>query len=120
MFRSLGLRAKLALIVLGTEAFVVVLASLALFGTGTLKPAVAAAVGGGVLALIVGAALLSARPFGIAIGWLVQALLLASFALDPLVGVVGLVFAAMWVYCMIVGGRIDRRDAGERRSAHDA
>jgi hypothetical protein len=25
------------------------------------------------------------------------------------VGVVGVVFAALWVYCMIVGGRIDRR-----------
>ena len=38
-------------------------------------------------------------------------MLVATFAVSVPVGVVGLVFAAIWVYSMIVAGRIDRRDA---------
>jgi hypothetical protein len=103
--------ASLASIVLATEFVVVVLAALVVFGLKAL-PAPLALGGGGVLLLVIALAAATARSrFGIALGWLVQVLLVAAFAVQIAVGVVGVVFAALWVYCMIVGGRIDRRAA---------
>lgn len=103
------LTASLAMIVLATEFLVVVLAALALFGTGALTPAFALGGGGAVLVLILLAIALARNPVGIALGWAVQIVLLACFAADFVVGVVGLLFAGLWTYSMIVGRRVDRR-----------
>ncbi|HET6826697.1 MAG TPA: DUF4233 domain-containing protein [Amnibacterium sp.] len=103
--------ASLASIVLATELVVVVLAALVVFGLKVL-PAPVALGGGGALLLVIAVAAATARsPIGIALGWLVQVVLVAGFAVQVAVGVVGVAFAALWVYCMIVGGRIDRRAA---------
>jgi hypothetical protein len=96
---------------LATELLVVILAALALLGLKGLPPAVALGGGGGLVVLIAIGAALSTNRVGIAIGWLVQVVLLASFAVSIPVGIVGVVFAAIWVYGMIVGRRIDRREA---------
>ena len=109
--RARTVTASLAAIVLATEFLIVVLAALVLFGLGTLPPGVALG-GGGVLLVLIGiAALLASRPAGIAIGWVVQVVLVLSFAVDIAVGVTGLIFAALWTYSIIVGRRIDRRTA---------
>lgn len=97
------------MIVLATEFLVVVLAALALFGTGALPPAVALGGGGALLVLLLLAIALARNPVGIALGWAVQIVLLACFAADVVVGVVGLLFAGLWTYSMIVGRRVDRR-----------
>jgi hypothetical protein len=109
--RARTVTASLAAIVLATEFLVVVLAALVLFGLGTLPPGLALGGGGAVLVLIGVAALLASRPVGIAIGWVVQVVLVACVAVDIAVGLVGLVFAALWTYSIIVGRRIDRRAA---------
>lgn len=109
--RPRSVTAQLAAMLLATELVVVLLASLALLGLGDLPPAAALGGGGAVIVLIAVAAALARRPIGIALGWLVQVVLLATFALSIPVGVVGVVFAAIWVYSMIVAGRIDRRTA---------
>ena len=109
--RARTVTASLAAIVLATEFLIVVLAALVLFGLGTLPPGVALGGGGALLVLIGIAALLASRPAGIAIGWVVQVVLVLSFAVDIAVGVTGLIFAALWTYSIIVGRRIDRRTA---------
>jgi hypothetical protein len=96
---------------LATELLVVVLAALALLGLRDLPPAIALGGGGGLIVLIAIAAALSRKRIGIVLGWIVQLVLLATFAVSIPVGIVGVVFTAIWVYGMIVGRRIDRREA---------
>jgi hypothetical protein len=111
--RPRTLTASLASIVLATEFLVVVLAALVVFGLRAL-PAPLALGGGGALLLVIAVAAATARSrIGIVLGWLVQVVLVAAVVIQPAVGVVGVVFAALWVYCMIVGGRIDRRAASQ-------
>jgi hypothetical protein len=111
--RPRSLTASLASIVLATEFLVVVLAALVVFGLRAL-PAPLALGGGGALLLVIAIAAATARSrTGIVLGWLVQVVLVAAVVIQPAVGVVGVVFAALWVYCMIVGGRIDRRAASQ-------
>ena len=109
--RPRSLTATLASIVLAVEFLVVVLAALVVFGLRAL-PAPLALGGGGLLLVVIAiAAALARSRVGIVLGWIVQVVLVAAVVVQPAVGVVGLIFAAMWVYCMIVGGRIDRRAA---------
>ncbi len=103
--------ATLAAMMLATELLVVLLVALALLGLGTLPAAVALGGGGALVVLIAVAAALSSRRIGIVLGWIAQVVLLSTFALDFAVGLVGLIFAAIWTYSMIVGRRIDRRTA---------
>ena len=103
--------ASLAAIVLACEFLIVVLAALVLLGLRDLPPGIALGGGAALLVLIAAAAALSTRPVGIALGWVVQVVLLLTFRLNLAVGVVGLIFVALWVYSMIVGRRIDRRAA---------
>ena len=115
--RPRSVTASLASIVLATEFLVVVLAALVVFGLKSL-PAPLALGGGGALLVAIAIAAATARSrIGIALGWLVQAVLIAAFAVQVAVGAVGVVFAALWVYCMIVGGRIDRGAPIERTGA---
>lgn len=109
--RPRSVTASLAAIVLAVEFLIVVLAALVLFGLRSLSPALAFGGGGALLLLILVAAALSRSRVGIALGWVAQITLLATLALDPVVGVVGLIFVALWTYSMIVGRRIDRRTA---------
>jgi hypothetical protein len=96
---------------LACELVVVLLAALALLGLGGLPAGVSLGGGGALVVLIAVAAALATNRIGIALGWAVQVVLLATFAVSIPVGVVGLVFAGIWVYSMIVGRRIDRRAA---------
>jgi hypothetical protein len=96
---------------LATELVVVLLAALAILGLGDLPAGVALGGGGALIALIAIAAVLASRPLGVALGWVVQVALVAAIVVNIPVGIVGLVFAAIWVYSMIVARRIDRRPA---------
>lgn len=109
--RARTVTATLAAMMLATELLVVLLVSLALLGLGTLPAAVALGGGGALVVLIAVAAALSSRRIGIVLGWIAQIVLLSTFALDFAVGLVGLIFAGIWTYSMIVGRRIDRRTA---------
>lgn len=109
--RPRSVTATLAAMLLASELVIVLLAALALFGLGDLPPAAALGGGGAVLLLIVVAAALSRRRVGIVLGWVVQVVLVAAIVVSIPVGVVGLIFAAIWTYSMIVGARIDRRAA---------
>jgi hypothetical protein len=98
--------------VLVLEAVVLFFASLTMFGLKVFEPAFPAWVAlpaGGVLILVFLAttAVLRYR-WGIAIGWVLQAGLIALGILTPFMYVVGGGFALLWIYCFTRGRRIDR------------
>ncbi|MBT2499965.1 DUF4233 domain-containing protein [Agromyces sp. ISL-38] len=116
-----SLQQTLASIVLAFEVIVVFLASLVIWGLAAPAaegdmPAWVALVAGGVMivGLIATIGLLRFR-WAYALGWVLQALILAAGFLNPAMFVVGALFGGMWWYCMVVGARIDR----ERTAAAD-
>ncbi|MGO4691116.1 DUF4233 domain-containing protein [Glaciibacter sp. 2TAF33] len=107
--RPRSLKRSLASIVLGFELVVVFLGALVLFGLGSLPPTVALG-GGAALCLVMVATIALLRfPFAYLVGWAVQAVIILSGIFNPALFVVGLIFAALWTYCMISGTRIDRQ-----------
>jgi hypothetical protein len=112
MKRRRSVTESLLSIVLALEAFVVFFASLTIFGLKVLEPVLPAWVAlpaGGVFILVLLATVAVLRyPWGVAIGWVLQAALIALGILAPLMYVVGAGFAALWIYCFIRGRRIDR------------
>lgn len=109
--RPRSVRGSLLSIVLGFEIVVVFLGALVAFGLDALEPPVAF-IGGGVMVavMIVTLGLVQFR-VGAIIGTVVQAAIVASGFLVPVMFFIGGTFAAVWVYCLIVGTGIDRRNA---------
>jgi hypothetical protein len=109
--RSRSVRESLASIVLAFEIIVVFLASLVAFGLNA-QPAAVALIGGGAicLALIITLALLR-YDWAFVLGSVLQGVIVATGIFVPVMWVIGLAFAGMWIYCMIAGGRIDRQKA---------
>jgi hypothetical protein len=109
--RARGVQESLGSIVLGIEIVVVFLAALVVNGLGALPPALALGGGAALVALMIAAIGTLRWPIGVVLGWLVQAIVVAGGLLVPDLFLVGALFVAMWAYCMIMGGRIDRRNA---------
>lgn len=118
--RGGGVRASLGSIVFGFELLVVFLATLVTYGLKLLDP-IPAFVGGGVLCLLMVAVIPVLRyRWGLVCGWVLQGVIVATGFVLTMMFFLGGLFAVMWVYCMIAGGRIDRRDAGLRAASADA
>ena len=107
-------RRLLAMLVLVGETFVVGFATLVAKDLAGV-PSSQALAAGGVLALlcVVAAATLRSR-VGFALGWLVQALLLASAAFVPGMIFVGVMFTGLWIVALVQGGRADELTARRR------
>ncbi|HEY8588700.1 MAG TPA: DUF4233 domain-containing protein [Naasia sp.] len=105
-------RESLGSIVLGMELLVVFLAALVASGLGALPPLVALAGGAGLILLLIIAMGTLRSMLGVVLGWIAQAVLVAGGFLIPELFLVGILFVAIWTYCMIMGARIDRRQAG--------
>lgn len=75
-------------------------------------------VGSTLAALAIAAAGMLRRPVGVTLGWLVQILTIASAVVLPMMLVVGVLFLALWIVCLVQGARIDRLDAAH--AAHAA
>jgi len=94
-------------IVLGLEAVLMFFVTLTAFGLKAVEPVVAFAGGGGLLlALVLTAGLLRFR-WGVWLGWVLQAVLVATGILLPIMFVIAAGFVAIWVYCFIKGRQID-------------
>ena len=66
-------------------------------------------VGGGLVILILLAGILWARfTAGLVLGWVAQAVIMASGFIAGAMFVVGVVFTAIWVFALVQGTRIDR------------
>ncbi|MDJ0335498.1 DUF4233 domain-containing protein [Salinibacterium sp. G-O1] len=98
-------------IVLVLEAVLLFFVTLTVFGLKALPP-VPAFVGGGVLivALIVAGRLLR-YPWGIWVGWALQAVLIATGIVLTAMYFVALAFVAIWIYCFVKGRQIDQQRA---------
>ncbi|NUO36147.1 MAG: DUF4233 domain-containing protein [Dermatophilaceae bacterium] len=106
--------------VLGGESICIVLGALVARGVsaandGGGRSTAYLLVGFGLGALCVVAAGMMRRPWGLTLGWVVQALTLLSALVVPMMLVVGLFFLALWVTCLVKGAQIDaemsRREA---------
>ena len=106
--RQRSLRETLGSIVLGFELIIVFLGALVVFGLKALPAAVALGGGAAVVVLMIFAIGLLRWPVGIALGWIIQLIVVAAGFLVPAFFVVGAIFTAMWTYCMVAAARIDR------------
>jgi len=95
-------------IVLLLEAILLFFVSLVLFGLKTLPPLVAFGGGAVFVAVILATIALTRWPIGIALGWVIQAALIALGVFNPVMYVVGAGFAAFWIWCFVRGRQIDR------------
>jgi hypothetical protein len=94
-------------IVLGLEAVLMFFVTLTAFGLKAVPPVTAFAGGGGLLvALVLVAGLLRFR-WGVWLGWLLQAVLVATGILLPVMYFIAAGFVAIWVYCFVKGRQID-------------
>ncbi|GGF39898.1 DUF4233 domain-containing protein [Subtercola lobariae] len=119
--RQRSVQESLGSIVLGFEFIVMFLATLVVFGLHKLPPLVALGGGGLLTVLLLAIIPLLKRPSGFVIGWVLQAIILASSIFVPQMLIVAIPFGGMWAYCMIRGSRIDRenRALAAARDAQD-
>lgn len=100
----------LASIVLGFELIVVFLIGITIYGLALLDPPELGIWGGIGMCVVIIVALGTMRMgrVGIMIGWAVHALMLLSGSIMLMALIPGVIFTALWVYCMVKGARIDR------------
>ncbi|MDQ6751951.1 MAG: DUF4233 domain-containing protein, partial [Actinomycetota bacterium] len=55
------------------------------------------------------------RKWGPALGWVLQLVLIATGFLEPMMFVIGVLFALAWWYALRVGWRLDRENAKRDR-----
>jgi Na+/phosphate symporter len=111
MRRTRSVTESLLSIVLVLEACVLFFAGLVAFGLKVLEPAYPAWVALPVTAVLIVVVLATTAvlrfPWGVAIGWVLQAGLIALGILLPMMFVIGGGFALLWIYCFTRGRRID-------------
>ena len=56
------------------------------------------------------------KPWGVWLGWGLQAPLILGFFIDPAITIIGVIFLALWIAALRIGGRIDSERA-ERDAA---
>lgn len=76
------------------------------------------ALGSGLAVLCIVGAGLMRSPLGVTVGWVVQVATFAGAVVVPAMVVVGLIFLALWVGCLVQGHKVDLLDA--RRAAERA
>jgi len=108
-----------AVSILTFELFVVFFACLVAYGLRPIPIADIAAGGGGIIALALIAMAVLRMRIGYVLGHIVQLALIACGLVVPMMYLVGVLFAAAWVYGLYAGGRVDREKAAYAR-AHGA
>lgn len=93
------------------EAILIFFVVMVAFGLRVLPPAVV--FGGGaalfVILLVVGRLVRFAG--GVWVGWALQVVLIVIGVLLPLMYFIGAVFCAIWIYCFLMGRKLDRQKA---------
>lgn len=113
--RPRGAAESLASIVLAFESIVAFLGGLVIYGLKALPEPIApwwGIVAGAVVALLM---ILTTRlvrySWGIALGWVLQAVVALGAFLVPALAIVALIFGGMYGYATIKGASLDRRNA---------
>ncbi|SEJ70141.1 Protein of unknown function [Arthrobacter sp. yr096] len=112
--------------VLLLEAFVAFFGTLAVFGLrrGQVDPGIILGVGIALSVVLVLACAVLSKPWGIALGWGLQLVLILTGFVEPTMFIVGILFAICWWYGIRAGIRIDRevaqrdREQAEWNAAH--
>jgi hypothetical protein len=101
--------------VLLLEAFVALFATLAVFGLrrGEFPPVLIFSVGITLSLVLVFTCAVLSKPWGVGLGWILQIVLILSGIVEPMMYLVGALFALAWWYGIRTGIRIDR-EAGQR------
>lgn len=95
-------------IALGLEAILVFFVTLTVYGLKALEPLPAFVGGAALIVLLVVTARVVRHPWGVAIGWGLQGVLIATGILLPVMFGIGAGFAAIWTFCFIKGRQLDR------------
>jgi hypothetical protein len=103
--------------VLLLEAFVVFFATLAVFGLrrGEFPPALILGTGIALSLVMVFACAVLSRPWGVALGWILQTVLILTGIVEPMMFLVGALFGLAWWYGIRTGIRIDSESAQRER-----
>ncbi|MBP2396348.1 hypothetical protein J2T10_001066 [Paenarthrobacter nicotinovorans] len=103
--------------VLLLEAFVAFFGTLAVFGLkrGEVDPGIILGVGIALSVVLVLACAVLSRPWGIGLGWVLQVVLILTGLAEPMMFIVGILFAICWWYGIRAGMRIDREVAQRDR-----
>ena len=104
--------------ILALEAVVLFLTGVVSIGLTDLGTGTALGLGAGLAVLCVLAAGMVGRPFGYAVGWLVQGVALALGFVVATMFFLGAVFAGLWAAAYFLGRRIDEEKA-ERQVAEE-
>ncbi len=96
------------------EAILVFFVTITVFGLKVLPAGAAFGTGAALFVLLLLDGRLVRHPFGIWLGWVLQAVLIAAGLLVPMMYFIGAIFLAIWVYCFVAGRRLDRRNAQPR------
>ncbi|MHA7276765.1 DUF4233 domain-containing protein [Arthrobacter sp. HLT1-21] len=112
-----SIKVTFASVVLTLEALVVLFATLAAFGLlrDTIPPALILAVGVVLALALVGACAFLTKPYGIAIGWALQLLIIATGFIEPTMFLIGVLFALTWLYGIRTGRRLDAENVERDR-----
>ena len=68
----------------------------------------------GAMVVLALASRLTGKPAGVWFWWLLQAAILATGFIEPFMFAVAVVFLALWVFCFVKGGQLDRMNAARR------
>lgn len=112
-----SIKVMFASTVLLLEAFVVLFATLVVFGlrSDTIPIGVILGVGLALSAVLIVACAFLTKPYGMLLGWVLQVLVLATGIVEPMMFLVGILFALTWLYGIRTGARLDRENAERDR-----
>ena len=99
-------------ITLALEACLVFFAALAAFALDAVSPVVALVGGLVLIVLFALGARLVRHDYGVWFGWLLQAVLIGTGVVLPIMYIIGAGFLALWIYCFIKGRSLDRISTG--------
>jgi hypothetical protein len=113
--RERGVTETLLSVVLALEAAVFFFATLAIAGLSGIPTPLVVAGGAGFIVLLIVVAMVQRWMWGVVLGGVLQVVYVATGVLHPFMYVIGAVFAAMWLWCLVRARRIERmrRDAAE-------
>ncbi|MFZ1285927.1 MAG: DUF4233 domain-containing protein [Candidatus Phosphoribacter sp.] len=69
-------------------------------------------VGSALAVMCIVAAGLMRTAYGVAVGWAIQVATFASAVVVPMMAIVGVIFGALWVLCLVQGHRVDEVQRG--------
>lgn len=113
-----SIRVMFASTVLLLEAFVVLFATLVVFGlrSDSIPVGIILGVGLALSVVLVAACAVLTKPYGIPLGWVLQALIIATGMVEPMMFLVGVLFALAWLYAVRTGARLDRENVERDRA----